>query len=190
MLGAPQSPSGGRRGLVARSPGLAATATASAWPPGRHCDFHKQLNAGPAAILAERNIEQRRVLMERYDSIHGKGRFIQDVGARVIDSAVQPMRPGEPDQINELLSVDLPGDPEARLVALKVIDPSTGRQYVLRVPPGLTSVRSALAWTFGVSPEGVQTGARKLGIGGSTDCLIHRSATAYEQTEESMVGTV
>jgi hypothetical protein len=104
-------------------------------------------------IVAERNAELRRMLMERYEAKHGKGRFIQDVGAKVIDSAVQPMRKGEPDTINELLSIDLPNDPDRRMVALKVVDPSTGRTYVLRVPPAETTVRGALAWTFNIRPE-------------------------------------
>jgi hypothetical protein len=104
-------------------------------------------------ILSEPNAELRRILMERYDAGHGKGRFIQDAGAKVIDSAVQPMRPGEPDTINELLWIELPDDPDRRMVALKVVDPSTGRTYILRVSPDQTTVRGALAWTFNLKPE-------------------------------------
>jgi hypothetical protein len=113
----------------------------------------KYHNPNTYAILAEPNAELRRMLMERYDAAHGKGGFIQDAGARVIDSAVQPMRSGEPEMINELLSLDLPGDPDRRMIALKVIDPSTGRTYIIRVPPNQTTVRGALAWTFNVEPE-------------------------------------
>jgi hypothetical protein len=113
----------------------------------------KYHDPGPYAILAEPNAEMRRMLIERYDAAHGKGCFVQDVGAKVIDSAVQPMRAGEEEMINELLSVDLPGDPDRRMVALKVIDPSTGRVYVIRVPPDQRTVRGALAWTFGVEPD-------------------------------------
>jgi hypothetical protein len=104
-------------------------------------------------VLHERNAELRRVLMERYDHVHGKGSFLIDCGAKVLDSAVQPMRPGQPDSINELLSVDLMGDPDMRMTMLKVIDPSTGRTYMLRVPPNQTTVRGALAWTFDLRPE-------------------------------------
>jgi hypothetical protein len=104
-------------------------------------------------VLAEPNAELRRVLAERFDSAHGKGAFIQDCGARVIDSAVQPMRPGEPDMINELLSIDLPGDAERHMTCLKVIDPSTGRTYIIRVPPVMRTVREALAWSFNLDAE-------------------------------------
>jgi hypothetical protein len=118
-------------------------------------------------ILAEQNAEVRRALMERYDELHGKGRFIQDCGARVIDSAIQPMRPGEPEVANELLEIDLPGDPDERMVALRVIDPSTSRVYILRVHPELRpmlgngrfgepqamTVRNAIASTFGMRGE-------------------------------------
>jgi hypothetical protein len=105
------------------------------------------------AILSEPNAEMRRMLIERYDAAHGKGCFILDAGAKVIDSAVQPMHGREAEKINELLGIDLPGDPDHRMVALKVIDPSTGRVYVIRVPPDQTTVRGALAWTFGVEPD-------------------------------------
>ena len=107
----------------------------------------KYRDADARAVLAEPNVEMRRVLIQRYDGIHGRGAFIQDGGARVIDSAIQPMRPGEPDSINELLTIDLPNDPRERMVMLKVIDPSTGRTYVLGVPPDTPPrVRAALAW--------------------------------------------
>ena len=110
--------------------------------------YERQPNA--KEILAEQNIEVRRSLIERYDELTSKGQFLVDVGARVIDSAIQPMRAGENEAINELLSIELPEDPERRLVALRVIDPSTGRNYIVRVPPDQTTVRSALAWTFGM----------------------------------------
>jgi hypothetical protein len=107
----------------------------------------------PPEILKEENIERRRAMIEQYDEKNGKGRFLIDCGAKVIDSAVQPMRPGQPDSINELLSLELPGDPDGRMVALKVIDPSTGREYILRVPPYHTKVQQALAWTFDLTAK-------------------------------------
>jgi hypothetical protein len=112
----------------------------------------KYYDPDPYLILTEPNAELRRMLMERYDAAHGKGRFVQDAGAKVIDSAVQPMRSGEPDMINELLSLDLPGDPDHVVVVLRVVDPSTGRVYIIRVPPDQRTVSNALAWTFDVEP--------------------------------------
>jgi len=108
-------------------------------------------------ILAEPNAEVRRALIERYDEIHAteelkKGKWLLDVGAKVIDTAIQPMRDGK-DGINELLAIELPEDPEERMVALRVIDPSTGRQYIIRVPPDQKTVRGALAWTFRLTEQ-------------------------------------
>jgi hypothetical protein len=120
-------------------------------------------------ILAESNAEVRRAMMERYELQHGKGKFIEDAGARVIDSCIQPMRPGEPDAINELLEIDLPDDPEERMLAIRMVDPSTGRVYINRVDPNLRplpkkdgdpfgnpqklTARNALASTFGYTGE-------------------------------------
>jgi hypothetical protein len=114
----------------------------------------KYYDADSYTILAEPNATLRRMLMERYDVQHGDGgAFIDRAGARVIDSAIQPMRPGEPDRINELLSLDLPGDPDGRMVAVKVICPSTGHVYIFRVPPHIRTVRAALAWMCDLSPD-------------------------------------
>jgi hypothetical protein len=123
-------------------------------------------SADAKAILSESNAEVRRALMERYDEQKGKGRFIEDCGAKVIHSDVQPMPDGK-GAINELLSIDLPEDPDGRMVALRVIDPSTGRRYVIRVHPELRpmladgtfgkpqamTVRNALASTHGMRGE-------------------------------------
>ena len=44
----------------------------------------------------------------------------------------------------------MPNDPEGRLVAVQVTRPSTGREYLLRVPPGMTTCAQAVAWTVGI----------------------------------------
>jgi hypothetical protein len=113
----------------------------------------KYYDADPYRILAEPNATLRRILMERYDAAHGEGAFIDRAGAKVIDSAIQPMRPGEPDRINELLSLDLPSDPDGQMVAVKVICPSTGHVYIFRAPPHVRTVRAALAWMYQLKPE-------------------------------------
>jgi hypothetical protein len=104
-------------------------------------------------LLTEPNVEVRRAMIERYDEYKGKGQFMIDAGAKVLDSAVQPMTPGQDDSINELISIELPDDPDGRMVALKVIDPSTGRQYVIRVPPSMRKVEEARAWSFNTDPS-------------------------------------
>jgi hypothetical protein len=112
--------------------------------------------ANPTAveILREPNAEVRRILLERFEQAHGKGSFILNCGAKLLDSAVQPMWRGGPDQINELLAIDLPDDAAERLVCLRVICPSTGNQYVLGVDKDLQRVRQAIAWTFGLTEKG------------------------------------
>ena len=120
--------------------------------PERYCQ-----SVVPAReILVEKNVEVRRALIERYDELTEKGRFMLDCGAKIIDSAVQPMRSGQADAVNELLAIELPDDPETRMVALRVIDPSTDRSYIIRVPPDQRTVQGALAWSFNVAPEQYQ----------------------------------
>ena len=92
-----------------------------------------------AQIINERNSEVRRVMIERY----GQDRFVLDSGAKTIDT----------DQENgaELLSIDLPGDPERYLRALKLLCPSTSACYIVRVPPNQSKAREALAWSYQLS---------------------------------------
>lgn len=95
-----------------------------------------------AEVLATENVELRRVKMERM----GYERFLADVDARVLDADRDPG--GE----RRLLRVPLPGDED--LVALAVICPSTGRRYVLRVPPATRTCRQAAAWIAGFDDAG------------------------------------
>ena len=86
-------------------------------------------------ILAEQNAEIRRVMVERV----GMERFLHEAAASSIHHH----------EMGELYSIDLPGDPEGVLRAVKVKDPSTGRIYFLRVPPSIGRADDAVAWTFG-----------------------------------------
>ncbi len=87
-------------------------------------------------VLGERNAEVRRAMIERY----GLDRFVLDAGARTLNRWND----------NELLVIDLPEDPDQRLVALKLRCPSTSAVYIIRVPPNQKTVRGALAWSFGL----------------------------------------
>lgn len=93
-------------------------------------------------VLSEPNIEVRRVMMERM----GLERFMCESKAitlhRDIDGAGQP---------RQLLRIGLTGDEP--LVVVQVTDPSTGRQYHLRVPPNTQWCDEAVAWSFGVRTE-------------------------------------
>ncbi len=83
------------------------------------------------------NVEKRRVMLERM----GYERFLADAKAETLD---EDQDAGGP---RRLLLVAL-GDDEP-LVCLAVRDPSTGRQYVLRVPPDMQSCHQAAAWIAG-----------------------------------------
>jgi hypothetical protein len=88
-------------------------------------------------ILGEPNAELRRVLLERM----GYEAFLSQAQAQVLD------RDRDPGGERRLLRVPLPEDEP--LVCLYVVCPSTGRQYVLRVPPTMRSCRQAAAWIAG-----------------------------------------
>jgi hypothetical protein len=79
-----------------------------------------------AEILGERNAELRRVLLERF----GFERFMTEAGAAVVDR-------------------DRDAGGERQLLCLKLSCPSTGRRYLLRVPPTMRTCRQAVAWTAG-----------------------------------------
>jgi hypothetical protein len=90
-------------------------------------------------ILYETNVERRRVLLERF----GMERFTAEVHAEVIDNdedAVGPRR---------LLRVPFQGGED--VVCLEVRCPSTGRRYVLRVPPQVQKCAEGAAWVAGFS---------------------------------------
>ena len=88
-------------------------------------------------VLDESNAELRRVLLERM----GYETFLRDADAKVLD------RDRDPGGERRLLKVPMEGDED--LVCLSVICPSTGRQYLLRVPPAMRSCRQAAAWIAG-----------------------------------------
>lgn len=90
-----------------------------------------------AEILDERNVERRRVLLERM----GYAAFLSRSDAQIVD------RDEDPGGERRLLRVPQPNDED--LLCLAVYCPSTGRQYVLRVPPQLRSCRQAAAWIAG-----------------------------------------
>jgi hypothetical protein len=97
--------------------------------------FPDTLNASDA--LKEPNAEVRRVMIERI----GFERFLRESKARVLHSDTDPGGP------RELLQVDLAGDEP--LVCVSVRCPSTGRHYLIRVPPTMRTCHEAVAWTAG-----------------------------------------
>lgn len=90
-----------------------------------------------AEILAERNAEKRRVLLERM----GYETFLSQAKAQTLDRDADRGGP------RRLVRVQMEDDED--LVCVSVICPSTQRQYVIRVPPTMQSCRQAVAWTAG-----------------------------------------
>lgn len=92
-------------------------------------------------LLQVRNVTHRRVLIARM----GLERFLHELGGLVLD------RDRDAGGERQLLSVPLPDDEPIH--ALRVRCPSTGHQYVLRVPPHLRTCRRAAAWLAGFDHE-------------------------------------
>ncbi|MEM8533977.1 MAG: DUF6745 domain-containing protein [Chloroflexota bacterium] len=88
-------------------------------------------------VLNERNAERRRVMLERM----GYEAFLEQANAEVLD------RDSDPGGERRLLKVAMVGDED--LVCVSVICPSTGRQYLIRVPPQTRTCHQAAAWIAG-----------------------------------------
>ena len=98
--------------------------------------FHPETIAA-AEVLAEPNVERRRVLLERC----GYERFLRETDSQLLDTDAD--RGGE----RRLFRVPLLRDED--LVCLAVHCPSTGHRYLLRVPPTMRTCRQAAAWVAG-----------------------------------------
>jgi hypothetical protein len=88
-------------------------------------------------VLKDRNAERRRVMIERM----GFDRFMREAGAERLHADRDPGGP------RELLRVPMQGDED--IVCLSVNCPSTGRHYLLRVPPTMKTCPQAAAWMAG-----------------------------------------
>ena len=88
-------------------------------------------------ILQQQNSERRRLYLQWF----GVERFMRSADARVLDADT------DAGSGRELLQVELANDES--LVCVSVQCPSTGRRYLLRVPPTVTSCQEAVAWTAG-----------------------------------------
>ena len=101
--------------------------------------FPERLHA--KTVLKERNAERRRVMIERM----GADRFMREADAKRLDADRDPGGP------RELLRVPMQGDED--IVCLSVNCPSTGRHYLLRVPPTMKTCHQAAAWMAGFDDE-------------------------------------
>ena len=91
------------------------------------------------AVLKGANQELKRVACERL----GWERVLGAVGASELQR----------DDYGILLETDSLGDGDPRARFARVVCPSTGREYVLRVPPDTTTARGGIAWTFQMTEE-------------------------------------
>ena len=88
-------------------------------------------------ILNERNLELRRVLIERV----GLEWFVEHARATVIDR--------DTDAGGDRQLLKIPFDLAEDVLYVQVQCPSTGKRYLLRVPPTMSTCRQAIAWTAG-----------------------------------------
>ncbi len=95
-------------------------------------------------ILAEANLEARRLLIDRY----GTDRFASEGGARIVHQ----------DKTGRLwnLGYHPSGRPEMAVVEVTDATPQPGgrrRRYWLHVPPDMNTAHRAVAWTFGLTAD-------------------------------------
>lgn len=93
-------------------------------------------------IDEERNIELRRTLIDKF----GIARYLQETSAFIRDES----------ELGTLYLKQLPGDEPIALVRVRnstAEADGTFKEYFLRVPPSIKSVREAIAWTFQLSSE-------------------------------------
>jgi hypothetical protein len=91
-------------------------------------------------LLEEPNAALRRVLLQGI----GYGRICQELEAEEIDSY----------RDYRLLELAIEDELDEPIYLLKMICPSTGFIYVVRVPPDVEDARSAVAWiNWDVDPE-------------------------------------
>ena len=88
-------------------------------------------------VLEERNAERRRVMLERL----GYEQFMTQAQAQVLHQ--------DQDAGGERRLLHVPLEDDEPLVCLEVRCPSTGRHYLIRVPPTISHCHQAAAWIAG-----------------------------------------
>jgi hypothetical protein len=101
-----------------------------------HIAFHPETITA-RQVLEERNAERRRVMLE----ILGYESFVAEAQAQVLHQ--------DRDAGGERLLLQAPLQDDEPLVCLQVQCPSTGRRYLIRVPPTMRQCHQAAAWIAG-----------------------------------------
>nr|MDO8116610.1 hypothetical protein [Candidatus Sigynarchaeota archaeon] len=91
-------------------------------------------------IIRCRNVEIRQFLMSRFSY----ERFLKELGSKT--------RHKDPNTGAELLSISM-GKNMEKMVLVRVIDSTSNRPYLLRVPPEMRTCQEAIAWTFGLGED-------------------------------------
>jgi hypothetical protein len=114
----------------------------------------KTISAKEAISLPD--LAQRTIACQTigYDSV------LAELGAELIDEKTRIMPNGK-DLCYKLYKINLKDDTAYVIDGYKIISakfvkvecPSTGRETLLRVPPTIHTVRTAIAWTFGMRPD-------------------------------------
>ncbi|GCD78273.1 hypothetical protein JCM31826_17550 [Thermaurantimonas aggregans] len=99
----------------------------------------------PSTVLGEANVEKRRAYME----ILGSSRYAELLDLEIKDQSID--RYGNLIELYRTRTVDELAREHLQFV--KVTCPSTGRNYMLCVPPTIATAREAVAWTFGKHPD-------------------------------------
>ena len=88
------------------------------------------------------------------DNVTERRRMIEAIGwerlVKIAGPAVRVVRESSRGILYEIL---LPDDPDYFLKVVKVVCPSTGHVYHLRVPPSIADPDEAIAWGFNLSVE-------------------------------------
>jgi hypothetical protein len=93
-------------------------------------------------IDEERNVELRRTFIDKF----GIGNYLRETSAGIRDQT----------ELGTLYLKQLPGDEPIAVVRVKNSTPEIDgsfKEYFLRVPPNMKTVREAVAWTFGLKPD-------------------------------------
>lgn len=98
-----------------------------------------------STVLGEENVEKRRAYME----LLGSSRFAELLDLDIKDQCID--RFGNLIELYRTRTIDQLAREHLQFV--KVICPSTGRNYMLCVPPSIATAREAVAWTFGKHPD-------------------------------------
>jgi len=106
----------------------------------------RRLVMNPETITAteirdEQNAEVRRIMLARFEGVHGKGSYIQAVGAKLVHK----------DEYGELYRIEMGDDEPLQMVKVMNSTPEPDgsiKPYWLRVSPDVRTAHGAVASTF------------------------------------------